>query len=107
MRAGSLRHRVEIQALVKQKGSTGAPVEVWQRVAVVWADVRGVSGRTFLAASAEQSEVTTEIFMRYRADVFARMRVLHKQVVFEVVAPLPDPRRTQLRLMCKSLSGGS
>ncbi|WP_423836800.1 phage head closure protein [Stutzerimonas stutzeri] len=103
MRAGSLRNRVQILQLGPRRSSTGATVEEWGVVCTVWADVKGISGRTFVAASGEQSEVTTEIRVRFRSDVHARMRVRSKGQEYEVVAPLPDTRRTTLLLMCKTV----
>jgi SPP1 family predicted phage head-tail adaptor len=103
MRAGSLRNRVVIQHLVPARSSTGAAASAWVELCRVWAEVKGMSGRTYIAASGEQSEVTMEIRMRFRADVQARMRVLFKGQTFEVVAPLPDARSTSLLLMCKTV----
>ena len=103
MRAGSLRHRVRIQQLVIARTTTGSTGSDWADLCTVWAEVKGVSGRAFLAASAEQSEVTFDIRIRYRDDVMARMRVVHKAQTLEIVAPLPDESRQWLRLMCKTV----
>jgi SPP1 family predicted phage head-tail adaptor len=100
----SLRDRVVIQRKVMAPGSTGAPVESWQRLCEPWASVKGVSGRTFLAASAEQAEVTFEVKVRFRADIEAGMRVTHNGQTLEIVAPLPDEHRQWLRLMCKTVN---
>lgn len=103
MRAGSLRHRVQVLHLVPGRCSTGAQSQLWVELCSVWAEVKGISGRTLVTASSEQSEVTTEIRIRYRTDVQARMRIRHKGQHYEVVAPLPDPRATSLVLMCKTV----
>jgi SPP1 family predicted phage head-tail adaptor len=99
----SLRDRILIERESSAPGPTGAPVKAWQPLCRPWAEVKGVSGRAFLAAGAEQSEVTFEIRMRYRADITAGLRVTHHGITLEIVAPLPDERRQWLRLMCKTV----
>ena len=44
MKAGQLRHRVEILRRVKEKDKSGATVMVWRPLCKVWADVRHLSG---------------------------------------------------------------
>lgn len=100
----SLNQRVAVLHKVPGKGPTGAPIDTWQPLCRPWAEVKGVSGRAFLAASAEQADVTYEIKVRYRADIQARMRVTHNGLTLEIVAPLPDDRRQWLRLMCKTVA---
>lgn len=100
MRAGRLRDRLTLQAYVEGRDAIGGVVKQWEDVRKVWAEVRGVSGRAFLSASAEQSEVTVEILMRYRPDVVAGMRLQHGGKTYTIVAPLPDAKRTELRCMC-------
>lgn len=104
MRAGTLRHRVTLQALEQGRDAYGGPVETWADVATVWASVEAVSGRDFFAARQEQNEVTHKVTIRYRDDVTADMRVLHGGKTFGIVAPLPDNRRTRLVLMCREAS---
>lgn len=89
--AGKLRHRVELQRSTPgQDPHTGAPIEDWQTFAEVWADVAPLSAREFLAASAEQSEVQNKITIRYRDDVDATCRVLHRGKWFAIQGVLPD-----------------
>ena len=102
MQAGKLRYRCVLRRAQKIRGPTGGWVESWVEVASVWADIRPISGRAWLAAAKEQAEVTAEIFIRFRGDVEAGMRVICKEVAYEVVAPLPDARCQYLKLMCKS-----
>ena len=103
MRAGTLRNKVRILRALMVPGPTGSPLTEWEEFCRPWAEVKGVSGRAFLAASAEQSEVTYEIRMRYRADIIAGMRVTLHGTTLEIVALLPDERRQWLRLMCKTV----
>ncbi|NDL70510.1 phage head closure protein [Vreelandella alkaliphila] len=72
----------------------------WVDVATLNAEIRSVSGRAYLSASAEQAEVTAEVLMRYRPDVKSGMRLVRGAEIYTIVAPLPDAKRTELRCMC-------
>lgn len=90
--AGRLRHRVRLQDKQQtQNPTTGELSEAWVDVAEVWANVVPMSGREFMAASAEQSEVRGRIEIRYRNDVFPHMRIVHRGMVYTIHAVLPDP----------------
>lgn len=89
--AGALRHWVQIQRpQIAQDPSTGEMVTTWVELASVWADVAPASGREFLAAAAEQSEVRGRITIRFRDDVDATMRVAYRGKWYAIVAALPD-----------------
>lgn len=100
MRIGRLRDRLTLQAYVEGRDAIGGITQDWQEVRKIWGEVRGVSGRAFLSASAEQAEVTAEILMRYRPDIEAGMRLVRGTDVYTIVAPLPDAKRTELSCMC-------
>lgn len=89
--SGDLRHRVELQAQVStQDAQTGAMTVAWTTVARPWADIAPVSGREFIAAAAEQSEVRGRITIRYRGSVDATMRIVHRGRYYNIQAVLPD-----------------
>lgn len=100
MRAGRLRDRLILQGYVDAKDAIGGTRKNWYDVDPIWAEVRGLSGRAFLSASAEQAEITCEILMRYRPDVKSGMRLVRGDEVYTIVTPLPDPKRRQLLCMC-------
>tara|TARA_R100000027_G_C2216818_1_gene84803 strand:- start:121 stop:441 length:321 start_codon:yes stop_codon:yes gene_type:complete len=100
MRIGRLRDRLILQGYGDVKDAIGGTNKAWFDVGTLWAEVRGVSGRAYLSASAEQAEVTAEILIRYRSDVEAGMRLVRGTDVYTIVAPLPDAKRTELRCMC-------
>jgi SPP1 family predicted phage head-tail adaptor len=77
----------------------GQLIDAWTDVCQVWADIRDVSGREFVAASAERAEVTTRIRIWRRTDVSTAMRVLHGTTAYDIKAPLDEGRDTTL-LMC-------
>lgn len=90
MRAGQLRHRVDIQSRQEaQDPVTGEMVPgpwttVWQKCP---AAIEPVSTREFVDAKASQSEFTARIVIRYRAGVVDSMRILHGDVVYSIKGP--------------------
>lgn len=102
--ASTLRHRVTIQALQQTRNEWGEFVTDWVDVARVWADVRPLSGREFIASQQVQSKVTARITIRYRAGIAASQRVLQRDTTYNIEAVLPDPEmgREYLTLMCST-----
>lgn len=93
MRIGKLRHRVTIQQPgTTRDPDTGESVPGWVDVATVWASVEPLSAREFIAAGATQSSVSARIVMRHRDDVTAGMRISYRGKVYNIHAPLPDPK---------------
>ncbi len=99
MKAGTLRHRIEIQAfdsVMDSSGSavqdqvTGEVIRAWQPMASAWASIAPVSGRDFIAAKAAQSSITARITVRYNADILPAMRVIHGTRIYKIEAVLPD-----------------
>ncbi|OFJ47663.1 hypothetical protein BA896_000200 [Janthinobacterium lividum] len=100
-----LNKRITLQVLAGGRDEAGQPLPAdWTNVIAdgdgkLWAEVRDVSGREFVAAGATQNKVLTTITIRYRADVAAKMRVLHGTDAYSIEAVLGQDQRT-LALMC-------
>ena len=106
MRAGPLRHRCKIYQQRQTKDSLGGMIDEYVSSGSLWAEIKSISGRTFLSASQKQAEVTVEIIIRYRSDIDEGVRLqedIEGAKLYEVVAPLPDNKRTMLKLMCKTV----
>ena len=102
MNIGKLRHRITLQKQVNTVNDYGGAVTTWKNVATVWADVRPLSGREYFSAQQVQSEVTTQIWLRYRDDVKPTMRVNHNGKHYEILSVLnTNGWNTSLQLMCK------
>ena len=100
-----LNKRVTLHVLGPNQDAAGQPLPAdWTNFIAngdgkLWAEVRDVTGREFVAAGATQNLVLTTITIRYRAGVAAKMRVLHGTDVYGVEAVLGQDQRT-LALMC-------
>lgn len=105
MNIGRLRHRITLQRYESSYDQWGNPVEEWRDVATIWAEVRGLSGRTYFAAQQTVAQSTHEIRMRWRGDVEPGMRVLHDGKAYSVDAALdPTGRREELVVIAKEVA---
>jgi SPP1 family predicted phage head-tail adaptor len=91
--AGKLRHRITIQAPgLTQDPVTGEMPPGWTDFASVWASIEPLSARDFIAAQANQSEITARIVIRYREGILPTMRILHRGKVYAIQGALPDAK---------------
>jgi SPP1 family predicted phage head-tail adaptor len=93
MRAGELRHRVELQRQVfTQDPVTGEMTPDWLEVAKLYASIEPLSARDFLAASAAQSKISARIVIRYRAGIDPTMRIVYRDKIYNIEGVLADPK---------------
>lgn len=106
MNIGRLRHRVELQRMeTYQDPNTGDLVTGFRTYATVWAEVRGLSGRTYYAAQQTTAASTHEVRMRHRTDVEPGHRILHDGKTYTVDAALdPTGRREELVVVAKEVA---
>jgi len=98
MKAGDLRHPVEIQhfTAVRDPGSGEFGDPAWQMFASTWAAVEPLSAKDLIAAQAAQSEATARIVIRYRPDVLSSMRIVHRGQIYSIEGPpLEDQKSGQ------------
>lgn len=93
MRAGKLRHKVTIQAPgLTQDPVSGEMLPGWTDFASIWASIEPLSARDFIAAQANQSEITARIVIRYREGILPTMRILHRGRVYAIQGVLSDAK---------------
>jgi len=91
MDAGILKHKVDLQFFSEtQDPTTGDITKSWVSVQKVWAEVAPLSGREFVTANALASEVVARLTIRYREDINADWRIVHRGKIYNVEAVLPD-----------------
>lgn len=103
MRAGELRHRIELQAHTQERDEWNTPLPAaWNTYATIWADVRHLGGVEAIRAGAETSVVKASCRIRWRDDVTAGHRVLHAGKVYDIEAVLPGADRRHVDLVLKT-----
>jgi SPP1 family predicted phage head-tail adaptor len=91
--AGTLRHRVDIQRPLRtQNVTTGEVTTSWQSISAkpIAAAVDPLSARELIAAQAVQSQVVARIVIRWRPDLDASMRIVHRGLIYDIAGVLPD-----------------
>ena len=101
---GQLRHVVTIQhkaAASPSKDSIGADDYVWSTYKQTRARIRAMRGREQVTAEAQESQVETEIMIRYYSGVTAGMRVLHGSTYYDIRTVINhEERNREMILEC-------
>jgi SPP1 family predicted phage head-tail adaptor len=101
MRAGLLRHRLEVQSRAGSQDTYGQTLPEWTTTATVWGQVEPLLGRERFTAQQVQAEVTHKITLRAR-DVSPSNRIKFGERHFGIIEVLnPSERSISLTLMAK------
>lgn len=102
MKAGELRHKVTIQRVSQTLDSSRQTVDLWTKLAEVWAAVEPLSGRELLNAQQIQPDVTHRVRIRHRDDVTPKMRVQHESRSLNIESVINlNERDRELHLLCR------
>jgi SPP1 family predicted phage head-tail adaptor len=100
IRAGKLRHEIEIQQPSETQDAYGEPTGSWSTFAAVRASVEPLQGREFFASQQMQAEVTTRFRIRWISGVSPSMRILFGTRLFNISAVInPDEKNHELHIM--------
>lgn len=112
MRAGKLRHRIQLQTASKAQDAHGEEIRTWPtaetdaNATVVWAEVNDLTGRELLLAQQASSEATVRVRTRYTAGITsADCRVVYGTRTLQIVhVNNHDGRGRELELLCKEVT---
>lgn len=104
--ASDLKHRITIYRPPdpeKDLDEAGQPLDNWQPVDKVWAEIKPLSGRLLESAKQLHAEVTTRIRIRYRTDIDSTMKAVYgDKNEFEFLYILhKDFAKKELHILCK------
>ena len=85
MRAGALRHLLEIQENQPVTNSYGDRTDNWIPLLRVRGSLQPLTGREFFTAQQYESEVRIKARIRYRAGITTKMRVKHDGLFYKIV----------------------
>lgn len=101
MQAGKLNERVLIQRPEITQDDFGALLKKWVDVGEVWANVRFPRGAEFQRGNTDLRTVSASVRLRFRRDVNADWRVVHRGRILAITAVLPDEAGKQyVDLIC-------
>jgi SPP1 family predicted phage head-tail adaptor len=105
--AYTLNKRVTLQQLSAARDAAGQPLpDAWVDVVTVWAGIRDLLGKQYVAAQATQNPVTSEITIRFREGVTAAMRVVHGADIYDVQDVQGQDRRTLKLMAIRGINNG-
>ena len=84
MRAGPLRHRVQIQSAVRTRTASGGYTESWSTDRTTSASIDPLSGLELFAEQRVQGQVTHKIKMRHSPGLTKRNRIRFRGRVFNL-----------------------
>jgi SPP1 family predicted phage head-tail adaptor len=106
VRAGDLDQRVTLQNRVTVPDGGGGYETSWSDTGTIWAKVEPLGAAESLVAQQSESIVRYQIWVRWRPDLAADMRLIWRGKTFDIVGVADaGPRVETVRLDCAS--GGS
>lgn len=103
MKAGQLRHRVDLQSQVSTVDAIGQLSTSWISTAYLWGDVRYLSGLSAIKSGADTS--ISKVSIRVRHGTFnAGQRIVYGDEIFDIKAVQPDGKRQFVDLVCESIN---
>ncbi len=105
MRAGQLRHRLQLQSVTITQSASGEPTETWRTVDTIWGGLRPISQRERASVREPLADADYVVPVRYRSNLTPRMRLLLGDRTFDILgAQDPDDRNRELHLYCRERS---
>ena len=104
MDAGKLDKLISIEQRTLTQDAAGQEYETWVSIATVYANVKPLIGKDYLAAKQTVDELSHDITIRYRRGIKPKMRVNYLGRIIEIVAVIdPNESREWLYLKCKEV----
>lgn len=108
MRAGPLRHRVQIQTATETTSSIGGVSRAWATTATRWAAVEPLRGDERATQQQIDAAVTHRVRMRWGTAVSPKDRLIHRGRTFEVAAVVNvNERDKYIEIMCTEQISGA
>ncbi|OOS03264.1 phage head-tail adaptor, putative, SPP1 family [Moraxella cuniculi DSM 21768] len=107
MKAGVLRHRIQLLKPTTTRSATGMVKSSHEPVKTIWGQFSHLSAKDVLTAKAAGTDVQARLTIRYQTGIDHTMQVEHGGQRYEIVGkPLADNRtgREYLTLLLKEVS---
>jgi SPP1 family predicted phage head-tail adaptor len=106
VQAGDLDQRVTLQHRITAPDGGGGYETSWSDIGTIWAKVVPLGAVETLTAQQSESRVSYQIWVRWRPDLGADMRLIWRGKTFDIIGVADaGPRVETVRLDCAS--GGS
>ena len=102
MEAGKLDRRIVIERYTEAQDDFGQPIETYEPVDTVWAEVKPLRGQERFQAQQVSAEAETRFRIRWRNDIDEKMVLVHDGAVYDIKAILEIGRREGLEILAKA-----
>lgn len=99
MRAGKLRHRLDVQVPAEGRGTTGGVTTSWSTEATVSASIEPLSGREQITALQVQSRITHRITLRHYPGLTSHHRLKEGTRTFHIVSATNADERNRMTVV--------
>jgi SPP1 family predicted phage head-tail adaptor len=104
IRAGELRHRIELQERATTQDAAGEPASTWETFAQVWAALERTPGSEVWASAQRNARVPTVFRIRHVDGARPDMRVVLGARVYDVKSVVdPTGRGAEMQLVCDEI----
>jgi len=101
MRSGRRNSKVLIENHTETINSVGEPVETWSTYATAWVEIKTQSGKEFIQAKEQNSELTHILTTHYISGVTPKMRINNGGLYYNILSVFdPTTRKRELKLYC-------
>lgn len=106
---GKLNKRITFRKLAPVEDDMGQSKSEWRNYKTVWATVKPYKSSESGFMSKLKPEVSHRIYVRYRGDITADMRIWYHGRVFEIAGPPidVDERHELLEIQCEEVFEGN
>lgn len=104
MRAGQLRHVVDVEAYTEVQDGTGQPIKTYALFSRRHARIRHLSGRELFAAQELFAAANVEITMRYFDGLVETMRIRHRDRLYNILN-IDDTELRHIQYICLCQTG--
>jgi SPP1 family predicted phage head-tail adaptor len=85
VRAGRLRHRLEIQKPIEARDAMGGVTITWDNVVERWGSIEPVNAREINEGSKVEERITHRIRMRHHANIAPSWRIVNRGKIYNVI----------------------
>ncbi len=100
--SGMLEHQVSLQRLTLVPDGVGGGTEHWTQIGTPWCCILPAGGWERLTSMKLEAEITHSIYMRYRADIHPRDRIVFRTRTFDILSIIDlEEAKEFLELKCE------
>ena len=96
MRAGQLKHQVNIQFKTETQNSHGEAIPAWTTGYTGYAAIKTLTGKETFASQEVQAQATHQIIMRYVRGIAPDKRILFGTRIFDILFVEEDLDKNQM-----------